>query len=112
VHELSICTAICGIVLRHADGRPVDRVCIDVGGLRQVVPQTLIHCWEIVIADTELAGSALEVNHIPPTIECADCGERTVLEHPVFRCSACRGTNVTVTAGNELNVTSLVLQEA
>ena len=110
MHEVSICNAICGIVRRRAAGRPVDRVCIDVGSLREVVPQTLVSCWEIVVADTELAGSVLDVNHIPATIECVACGQRTILEQPRVRCPDCHGTDVTVISGNELDVSSLVLQ--
>lgn len=112
MHELSICHAISGIAQRHAAGRPVKRVCLDVGGLRQVVPGTLTYCWRIVVADTSLEGSVLDVNEIPVAIDCAVCGTRTVLEHPVFRCSDCAGSDVTVACGNELNITSLVLQEA
>ena len=111
MHELSICTAISGIAERHAAGRRVERVCIDVGGLRQVVPTTLSYCWEIVVTDTELHGSVLDVNEIPVSIDCAVCGTRTVLEHPVFRCASCAGSDVTVASGNELNITSLILQE-
>jgi hydrogenase nickel incorporation protein HypA/HybF len=112
MHELSICRAIIGIVERHADGRGVARVCIDVGGLRQVVPETLAGCWELAVEGTALDGAALDVRSLPVAIACRGCGAVTVLEHPVFRCSACAGQDVAVTSGNELNVTSLVLQEA
>ena len=44
--------------------------------------------------------------------ECNACGHRTVLEHPVFRCAACAGTDVALRSGDELTITSLVLQEA
>jgi hydrogenase nickel incorporation protein HypA/HybF len=112
VHELSICTAIAGIASRHASGRPVARVCVDVGRLRQVVPDTLVACWELAVTQTALEGAALDVTHVAAAITCRACGQRTVLEHPVFRCSACSGTDVVVASGDELTVTSLVLQEA
>jgi len=112
VHELSICHAISGIAARHAAGRPVARVCVDIGGLRQVVPPALVSCWEIAVQDTPLQGAVLDVNHIPASIDCRTCGHHTVLEHPVFRCERCRGTDTTVAGGDELIITSLVLQEA
>ncbi len=112
MHELSICNAISEIAVRRAEGRAVSRVNLDVGGLRQVVPGTLAYCWRIVVTGTSLEGSVLDINEIPPTIECADCGRRTVLEEPVFRCGGCAGTDVTIAAGNELIITSLELQEA
>ena len=112
MHELSICTSITGIVERHAAGRPVDRVCLDVGMLRQVIPDTLSFCWSLAVQDTGLAGSVLEINHVPATIACTECGHRTVLEHPVFRCAGCASTAVDLETGDELTITSLVLQEA
>jgi hydrogenase nickel incorporation protein HypA/HybF len=112
MHELSICRAISDIAQRRATGRHVSRVCIDVGGLRQVVPGTLSYCWPIVVDGTLLEGSVLDINEIPPTLECAACGHRTVLEHPAFRCAGCAGSDVTIAAGNELTITALELQEA
>ena len=112
MHELSICRAISDIAVRHATGRRVSRVCIDVGGLRQVVPGTLAYCWPLVVDGTPLQGSVLDINEIPPAIDCAGCGHRTVLEQPVLRCADCAGSDVTIAAGNELNITSLELQEA
>ncbi len=108
MHELSICSALAAIVERHAEGRPVARVCIDVGHLRQVVPDTLRFSWELVVADTALAGSELEITHIPAVIACRACGGRTTLEAPVFRCG-CGATDVEVVAGDELVVRSLEL---
>ena len=112
MHELSICHAISGIAQRSAEGRRVSRVYIDVGGLRQVVPGTLTYCWRIVVDGTALEGSVLDINEIPPAIDCAVCGRRTVLEDPVFRCGGCAGSDVSIATGNELIITSLELQEA
>jgi hydrogenase nickel incorporation protein HypA/HybF len=108
VHELSICTALASIVERHADGRAVARVHLDVGHLRQVVPDTLRFSWELVVAGTALEGSVLDVNHVPAAIRCRTCGEHTTLSAPVFRCG-CGSTLVDVVAGDELVVTSLDL---
>ncbi|MFN8222862.1 MAG: hydrogenase maturation nickel metallochaperone HypA [Gaiellales bacterium] len=111
MHELSICTAITGIVEQHAAGRPVARVCVDVGGLRQVVPATLTSCWELVVRGGPLGGATLDVRHVPVELVCRACGATTTLEHPVFRCAGCGDVNVEVARGNELTVTSLVLEE-
>ena len=108
MHELSICTSLAGIVERHADGRTVAHVNLDVGHLRQVVPDTLRYSWEVVVTDTPLAGSVLQINEIPAVIVCRSCGASTTLAVPVFRCS-CGSTEVDVASGNELLVTSLDL---
>jgi hydrogenase nickel incorporation protein HypA/HybF len=108
VHELSICSAIAAIATEHAAGRPVERVRLDVGALRQVVPDTLCFSWEVVVAGTPLAGSVLEVRELPAVIRCDDCGAETSMVQPVFRCS-CGSTNTSVVSGDELLVTSLEL---
>lgn len=111
MHELSICAAIVGIVEQHAEGRRVERVRLDVGALRQVVPDTLAYSWEIVVSDTPLAGSVLDVNEIPAVIECAECGCSTTVDVPVFRCP-CGSRDTTVVSGHELLVRSLDLELA
>ncbi len=112
MHELSICTAITDIAERHAAGRKVERVCVDVGGLRQIVPETLAFCWEFYVQESPLAGAVLDIHEIPVEIACRACGAHTILEQPLFRCSACAGSDVEVEHGDELTITSLVLQEA
>jgi len=57
VHELSLCGSIGSIVERHAAGRPVSVIHVQIGQLRQVVPDTLVYCWELVSEGTQLAGS-------------------------------------------------------
>jgi hydrogenase nickel incorporation protein HypA/HybF len=109
VHELSICTAIAKIAYNIADGRTVERVRVDVGYLRQVVPDTLSHSWELVVFGTPLDGVPLEVREVPAIIECRHCGTRTTLEDPIFRCSSCGSTDTEVISGSELLVTSLDL---
>lgn len=111
MHELSICTSLASIVERHAEGRTVQRVHLDVGHLRQVIPDTLCYSWEIVVTDTPLAGSELDINYIPAVIACRPCGTRTTIEVPVFRCP-CGSTDVEVVAGNELMIRSLDLTGA
>ncbi len=112
MHELSICRAISGIAERHSAGRPVARVCVEVGQLRQVVPPTLSACWEVAIRDTGLDGAELEIHQVPAELHCGECGHVTLLEHPSFRCETCGATDATLTRGDELIVTSLILREA
>ena len=109
MHELSICTAIAKIAHNAAAGRPVERVRVDVGHLRQVVPDTLSHSWELVVFNTPLEGVPLEVREVPAVIECKSCHARTTLEEPIFRCGTCGSTETEVITGDELFVTSLDL---
>jgi hydrogenase nickel incorporation protein HypA/HybF len=112
MHELSLCRSIGQIVRRHAEDRRVTVVHLQVGRLRQVVPDTLVYCWGIVNEGTTWEGSVLDVVHVPAAIECQACGATTLLEELRMRCGSCGSTAVAVTAGEELLVTSIELQEA
>jgi hydrogenase nickel incorporation protein HypA/HybF len=113
MHELSICGSIKTIIEKHAAGRPVSTIHLQVGQLRQIVPDTLVYCWSLVSADGPLAGSSLSVEHIPGRIACNCCGVQAEIgQFPVFVCAACAGTDVTVLAGEEFLITSFDLTGA
>ncbi len=112
MHELSLCHSIGKIVAKHAVDRPVTVVHLQVGALRQVVPDTLVYCWSLVNEGTVCAGSTLDVEQVPAAVECRDCGATTVLDELRMACGTCSSTAVGVVAGEELLVTSIELQEA
>jgi hydrogenase nickel incorporation protein HypA/HybF len=110
VHELSLCGSIASIVERHAAGRSVSVIHLQIGQLRQVVPDTLVYCWELVSEGTPLAGSRIDVEAIPARIRCRACDRvAEVGDLPVFVCGACGGTDTEITSGEEFMITSLEL---
>ena len=109
MHELSLCRAVADVVTSHAERRDVTRVTVQVGHLRQVVPETLVFCWKMVTDGTELAGSELVVEHVPAVGECRSCGARSELDKPVLRCAACGGRDVSLVSGEEFLVVSMDL---
>ncbi|HEY1821930.1 MAG TPA: hydrogenase maturation nickel metallochaperone HypA [Trebonia sp.] len=112
MHELSICGSIADIVTRRAAGRAVQVINVRVGQLRQVVPDTLVYCWELVSADTPLAGSRISVEAVPARIRCRSCEHVTdVGPLPVFVCGGCGGFDAEVVSGEEFLITSLELAE-
>jgi hydrogenase nickel incorporation protein HypA/HybF len=111
MHELALSRSILEIARRHAGGRPVVSVRVEVGHLRQVVPETLERCFAVVAAEGGLAGATLEIVEIPAEVRCRACGGRTVLERFELRCAACGGSDLEVLAGEELLVESLELED-
>jgi hydrogenase nickel incorporation protein HypA/HybF len=87
MHELSICRAIRGIVEQHAGDRQVEVVRIQVGQLRQIVPDTLVYCWSLTNVNTVYSN--------------------TQLDEPVLICSSCGGSEVELVTGEEFLITSL-----
>ncbi len=112
MHELSLCQSIYGIVEGASDGRPVIAVDLAVGQLRQVVPDTLVHCWRLVTEETALAGSRLNIDHIPVSLRCRRCsGETTLDEHVSIACGRCGSVDTTVIGGEELLVTAIEIED-
>jgi hydrogenase nickel incorporation protein HypA/HybF len=112
MHELSLCGSIYEIVDRVAAGRRVSVIHLQVGMLRQVVPDTLAFCWTVVSDQTDLAGTELEVDSVPVTLRCLDCEvTSTVADELLLLCTRCGGNHVSVTTGEEFMLTSLELAE-
>ena len=109
MHELSLCQAIADSAVRHAAGRPLSRVMVQVGYLRQVVPDALAFSWEMLTSGSELDGCALEIDHVPATVSCRSCGETTTLQWPTLQCATCESTDVVLLTGDELLVVSIEL---
>ena len=109
MHELSLCRSIVAISVRRAEGKPVARVHVRVGHLRQVVPDTLVRCFELLAPASGLEGAVLEITEVAAEVRCRGCGATTVLERFELRCGACGGSDLEVTAGEELFVESLEL---
>jgi hydrogenase nickel incorporation protein HypA/HybF len=109
VHELSLCRSISAIVERAAAGRAIAVIDLDVGTLRQVVPETLAYCWGIVTEGGALAGSELRIRRIEAEIACRACGAHTRLTGsiPMMVCGSCDSGDVVATAGEDFLVRSL-----
>lgn len=112
MHELALCEAIAASVARRASGRPVTRVDVRIGHLRQVVPDALQFCWPMVTESTELEGAELVLEEVPAVIVCTRCATPTTLSMPVLLCPSCGSDAVELVSGDELMLVSLELAEA
>lgn len=107
MHELSLCQAIVQTVDARAGERPVRRVDVRIGHLRQVVPDALLFSWEMLTDATNLEGCELAIEHVPAVVHCRSCGDRTKLTCPILACSACEGLDVDLVSGNEFQLASI-----
>jgi len=110
VHELSLAGAVIDTVERHAAGRRVTAVHLQVGHLRQVVPASLAFYFEHVARGTVCDGARLEQELVPARLRCG-CGHEWALEAIDFRCAACGASGATVVSGDEFLVESIDVEQ-
>ena len=111
MHELAIADSVVRIACAHAAGRKIAAVELKVGHLRQVVPSALEFAFELVSCGTNLDGAELRISEVPAAGRCRQCGGETALAGFPLTCAACNSVDVEVTAGEELRVESLELEE-
>jgi hydrogenase nickel incorporation protein HypA/HybF len=110
MHELSLCAAIADIAVRRSGEGQVEVIHVRIGQLRQVVPDTLLFCWSLVTAGTDLDTAALEIERVPAVLRCRACDTEQPLDDRVaFACAGCGSLDVGVIAGEEFLVTALEL---
>ena len=111
MHELSIAESVVQVASRHAAGRRVTKVYLKVGHLRQVVPSALAFSFELVAHGTPAEGAELEMQEVPATGLCKDCGAESRLAAFPLQCRSCSSYDLEIIEGEELLVESLELEE-
>ncbi len=115
MHELSICTALVELVSaelqRQAPEAKLLKAVVAVGDLRQVIPETLTFAYEALVAGTRLAGSTLEIRHVPITARCGSCAWEGAVGENYFICPKCASHNLDLLTGRELHLESLEVEE-
>ena len=117
MHELSVAHALVATVtsaVAAGDGEPgpVREVHLRVGELAGVVPDALLFCYDTATAGTLLEGSTLVVERVPVAGRCDTCGVDTAAASGLrLVCPACGGPLGALTAGRELEVSHLVLDD-
>jgi hydrogenase nickel incorporation protein HypA/HybF len=108
MHELSLCRAIAGAVKPHAAGRRVDVVRVQVGALRQVVPETLSFCWTLVRDHEDMPEAELELELVAAEVACRNCDRQSqITSRWSVLCPLCQSADVAVVRGEEFMVTSV-----
>ncbi|MBS1869276.1 MAG: hydrogenase maturation nickel metallochaperone HypA [Actinobacteria bacterium] len=111
MHELALAESVLAIAGAHARGRRVRRVTVAAGALRQVVPGALTLAFALLSAGTPLAGAELEVRTVPAVVRCRDCGASSEQDGFPLACAACGALDVEVTAGEQLLVEELEVEQ-
>jgi hydrogenase nickel incorporation protein HypA/HybF len=107
MHELSIAQNIINVVaqeLQRRGGGRVLRVRLRVGAWSGVEPESLGFCYEASVPGTLLAGSKLEIEHVPLRCRCPACGSEFEPERFSRACTACGEARTELLGGTELEI--------
>jgi hydrogenase nickel incorporation protein HypA/HybF len=107
----SVLDAIRAESLLHGAAR-VTRAGLRIGELSGVEIESLRFCLEALVAGTDLAPLAFELDPVPWTRRCRDCG--TVFRVLDFQpaCTACSSTATDPAGGDQLELSFLDLEES
>lgn len=114
-HELSIVHGIVTTVTESLIGRHVSQVYsvkLNVGALSGVVEDALQFSYGIATEGSILAGSRIEVVHIPVRVYCAECQLESELPSlRSFRCIQCGTPSRDIRSGRKLDIESLEIDK-
>ena len=113
MHELSIAQSLLEIATDHLSDvgdAPVAAIRLRIGALSCVHRDALEFSYDLVTADTPLAGSRLIIEEIPVTIHCPSCDcDKKLPGIQSFRCPDCDTPSADIRSGQELDIESIAL---
>lgn len=113
MHEMGIAQNILDIVLEAANregAKKVLRIDLLAGELRGIVPMQMTFCFGIVSQNTIASSAFLNIEELPVTAHCEDCGLDFKVKDYQYLCPTCNSTNVRITGGSELRVKDIEIE--
>ena len=114
MHELSIAQSIVETVLREMEQRNLNEVRaigLRIGALSGVMVEALQFSYDVIVKETPLERTRLEIEQVPVRARCNACGNEFQVDEPFFLCPACNSGDVDVLSGQELDIAYLEVDE-
>lgn len=113
MHEMSLAEAIREIVedaVREHSPERVTTVVLEIGALASVEVDALLFCLESVLRDTVAAKARIEVESLPGSGKCQECGSTVPMAKRYEPCSDCGSYRVQAIRGTEMRVKALEME--
>lgn len=111
MHEMAIAVEIVDCLLNVAEQHKATRIGeveVEIGRMRQVVPEALEMAFSAAVAGTLAEGATLKLREIAVTAVCNDCGTAYSPDIDVsFVCPSCGHANPGITAGDDIVVRNI-----
>ena len=106
MHELAIAESVVETVTQRLPDAKVTCVCLEVGALSGVVPESIRFCFDLAAEGTGLAGAQLDITEPPAQCRCRACSTEFAPDGPVVLCP-CGSPDVAVLSGEQLKIVSV-----
>lgn len=113
MHEMSITESILQVALEesknHGD-RKIRSLTLHIGRLRQIIPETLRFCYEVMSKDTLAEGASVHIKEIPILAHCSRCNKDVEVDDFTFICPDCGMGGLETLQGDELILAHMELE--
>ena len=114
MHEVSIAQEIIDIVRNYLPDdkdTSVKSVKVAIGEFSSIHAESLKFGYKVLTKDTNLQNSFLNIENIPLTVKCHECGAESILGEPLFFCPDCSGSKVEIISGTEMKVVEIEIYD-
>jgi hydrogenase nickel incorporation protein HypA/HybF len=112
MHEVSITQNLIEIIKENLpdENSKVLKVRLEIGELSGVIPESIEFSYAILIKNTRLENSVIEIERIPVLVHCNTCNNEFNVENLMFICPECNSGDVKILKGNELQIKDLIIE--
>jgi hydrogenase nickel incorporation protein HypA/HybF len=107
MHELTLIQNIIEIVLaemqKHQLTR-IDRICLRIGELRQIVPSAMQFSFHCLNMNTPLENAELIIEILPIKGICRGCNKEFLMKNFIENCQFCGSSEIEIISGKELEI--------
>lgn len=117
MHELPLTKSIFKSVVSKAesvDAKKVTRVVLEVGVLRDFIPEFVQKYWDYITPGSLAEGSVIEVREIPALAACGKCGAEYIIDKDNINdshCPECGYEYGRLISGSELKILAIEIEK-
>jgi len=114
MHEVTVCDSLLDLVeetARKHGAKQVISVRVRIGEISGVVPELLLHAFEVLAPERQLTRKAsLVMDRVKPLARCEACGKDFEPTDYIFICPACGSGKTKLIAGDELSLDRIEME--
>ncbi len=114
MHEASLVRSLLSqvaVLLEQHSGEAVERIRVEMGPLSGVERPLVEIAFADQVDETPCRGAQLQIEEVPLSAVCRDCGNEFDIERFRFLCPSCESTQVRVVSGDEFRLLDIEIRQ-